>query len=221
GVPSGCAPAGTGSLQCTPTVPGTYSVGVVATDNLGFTAGGRTTLLVNADPTIGSFSAGVPNVTVNQPVTLHVVTSGGTAPLTYAYFGLPPGCVGANASSLACTPTVVGNYSIDATVSDSVGMSASVLLTLAVDPLPFIRTPGGGTGSHLGGSSNSSTSTTNVFYAGVALGLVALVVAIVALLRRARETREGRELVEELRRSPVPEPAPETSEAVPPRFPPS
>jgi hypothetical protein len=57
-------------------------------------------------------------------------------PISYAYAGLPTGCVSANTSILWCVPTVSGPFNVTALVTDTVGMLvARAYTTLAVDPL--------------------------------------------------------------------------------------
>jgi PKD domain/Galactose oxidase, central domain len=73
-------------------------------------------------------------VDVNQSfvVTTRPVATG--SPLSYAYSGLPSGCLTANTSSLRCTPTASGLYHLRINVSDPSGTSISVNRTIQVAP---------------------------------------------------------------------------------------
>jgi len=87
-------------------------------------------------PGIASFTAVPNNFTVGTSTTLSVIVTGGTLPYSYAYTGLPGGCLSSDASSLACTPAVQGSYSVTVTVRDAQGMSASRSVRFTVNSLP-------------------------------------------------------------------------------------
>lgn len=65
---------------------------------------------------------------------LSVTVSGGTAPYLYSWSGLP-GCSGADSSTLDCTPTEAGSFSLEVSVTDAVG--AQVLSSA----LPYVVAP--------------------------------------------------------------------------------
>lgn len=56
---------------------------------------------------------------VGEYVTFAVIASGGIAPRTFVWTGLPLGCASANVSLLACSPTQSGSNSIVVSVTDS------------------------------------------------------------------------------------------------------
>ena len=85
-------------------------------------------------PYIRSFSVSPPIVDVGRPTTFTVVAGGGVGPLTFAYLGLPAGCASANVSTLACTPTVVGGFLVEVTVTDSNHTVVTAATTLDVSP---------------------------------------------------------------------------------------
>ncbi len=124
-LPPGCSSVQTVRLLCIPTVAGQYTVNVTVTDALGRTAQASTPLTVAAVPVvpivIEDMFASPPSVTLGQSSVIAVVVTGGTLPLAYNYSGLPPGCVSLNASSLTCTSTQVGRYTVGVTVTDSKG----------------------------------------------------------------------------------------------------
>ncbi|EQD44973.1 S-layer domain protein, partial [mine drainage metagenome] len=64
--------------------------------------------------------------------------SGGTYPLEITYSGLPPGCAGANSSTLDCAPTAAGTYTVRINVTDAGGGNASAEVVLTVNPLPSV-----------------------------------------------------------------------------------
>ncbi|MGA8276160.1 MAG: hypothetical protein WB852_07710 [Thermoplasmata archaeon] len=55
-----------------------------------------------------------------------------SSPVTFSYAGLPTGCASANASILDCTPTAVGNYTADLTVTNTQSQSASATVAISV-----------------------------------------------------------------------------------------
>jgi YVTN family beta-propeller protein len=63
---------------------------------------------------------------------LNVSAAGGQPPYTYAYAGLPKGCVTANTPALACKPTTTGSFTIRAFVNDTRGNSSSATAALTV-----------------------------------------------------------------------------------------
>ncbi len=133
------------SVTCTPSVAGTYSITAAVID-LGSNFASTTstaTLTVNATPTgptINSFFASPPQVPLGGTTYLNSTVSGGTAPYSFAYGSLPPGCSSANTYSLSCTPSKVGNYTIGLTVTDSTGLynTASTPLTVGNPAGPLI-----------------------------------------------------------------------------------
>jgi YVTN family beta-propeller protein len=87
---------------------------------------------ISSGPSVTSFSAGPSTVAEGYETMIETDTIGGVPPLTYAYAGLPTGCFTANMSTLACTPSVSGTFSIQVTVMDSKGLSDSGTATLVV-----------------------------------------------------------------------------------------
>ena len=135
GLPAGCASADTLTLTCTPTSVGTYAVSVTITDSNGVTiSSGATTLIVS--PTLGTpvLASSVSALDVGQTVTFSVTVSGGSAPLTYTWSGLPAGCVSGDSATLTCSPTVAGPSTVSVNVTDAngvTGMSNAVKLVVS------------------------------------------------------------------------------------------
>lgn len=73
--------------------------------------------------------------------TLRAYTQGGSS-TGWAWSGLPPGCIDADLSYILCSPTQVGNYTVDVLVEDSVGGTATAptfILTVNPDPKAVIE----------------------------------------------------------------------------------
>ncbi len=125
------------SVSCTPTISGTYTITAAVIDlgNNFNSAVSTATLNVTATPvgpTINSFLASPPQIALGGSTYFNSSVSGGTPPYTYAYGSLPPGCSSSNTSSLFCTPSKVGNYSVGLTVTDSAGLYTTGSTTLTV-----------------------------------------------------------------------------------------
>ncbi len=85
-------------------------------------------------PSITAFTASPNPVPVNGTSRLDVSVSGGVAPVSFQYAGLPPGCHSADSSVLNCTPTSAGNFTLRVYANDSLGHSANDSLLLSVTP---------------------------------------------------------------------------------------
>jgi YVTN family beta-propeller protein len=69
---------------------------------------------------------------------INVTASGGTGTLTYRYTGLPGGCSSSNTAALSCSPSATGTFKVRAYANDTVGGSATTILSLVVKPNPSI-----------------------------------------------------------------------------------
>ncbi|HZY71138.1 MAG TPA: hypothetical protein VFF67_09215 [Thermoplasmata archaeon] len=115
-------------------------------------------------PYIGQFVARPNPVTIGNSTTLSVVAAG-DGPVGYRYSGLPTPCVGANRSSLTCTPGSVGNYTVNVTVTDLHGRASVAHLWLRVSRAPLVLrtvviTPASGVSTVTGRTVNLSASAT-------------------------------------------------------------
>ena len=89
-------------------------------------------------PAISSYTASPANITLGVTTNLSVTATGGAGALSYAYTGLPAGCVSSDTPRLSCTPSAVGSYSIRAFVNDTMGNSVNSVVSLRVSPLPTV-----------------------------------------------------------------------------------
>ena len=121
-LPSWCVNSNAITMTCTPTGSGSFSVGVTVTDSNKFSiASPILNYTVNA-PITAKLTGSIVQMDVGQTVNLTTVASGGSGTYTYSYTGLPAGC-GGTTSTLACSPSAPGNFSVTATVVDSTGYS--------------------------------------------------------------------------------------------------
>jgi hypothetical protein len=159
GLPAGCSTQDLNSFSCSPTAVGTFPIIVTVTDSkptTPATATMETNLTVTAPAlTITSFTANPTTVTLSQPgvdqtnLTVVPAVAAGTTTYTYSYTSSPSGsgCVSANAARITCTPTTVGTYTVEVTVTDSYSSQAfdNVSFTVSLPAAPvlvsFIASP--------------------------------------------------------------------------------
>jgi hypothetical protein len=141
-LPAGCNSASTSPLLCKPTANGTYpTLKATVTDaNTAVVTTTPVSVTVNPKLGIGGFVAAPSNFTNGTGTYLNVSVSGGTTPYTFSYTALPPGCTTSNVSSLKCTPSAYGNYTVSVTVKDAVGVSVGASTTIHVaKPIPPLK----------------------------------------------------------------------------------
>ena len=131
-LPPSCTTSDSPSFSCTPSTVGDYTIKAIITDETGQTA--TTYLSVSVNPIIGisTFTTSSTSLDTGQEFTLTLSTTGGTAPLSYSYSGLPPICSSINSPVLHCTPSTSGPYLIQATVTDKAGKTATSSLSVTV-----------------------------------------------------------------------------------------
>ncbi|MCI4341259.1 MAG: beta-propeller fold lactonase family protein, partial [Thermoplasmata archaeon] len=107
-------------------VPGTRQVDLFAEGT------GAVNILANT-PTIRSVLLDPWPTEVGTPITVGVVAANGSGGYSYAYAGLPPGCVTQDAPVLVCSPTAPGSFDLTVTVADSVGYAWGTEANLTVE----------------------------------------------------------------------------------------
>ncbi len=151
GLPAGLSSSADGSITGTPTTAGNFTVAVTVTDAKGTSALASLTLAVKTSPltiTTTSLPAGV----VGTAYSASLTAAGGVAPYTFTVSGLPGGVTASAAGAISGTPTAPGSFTVAATVTDSVGTTASASLPLTVGlpptpPLTFSGLPASGNSS--------------------------------------------------------------------------
>jgi hypothetical protein len=119
------------------TAPGTYTF--TAEDNTDHEATASFTVTSSAAPLqIAEFTVSPRSQTANSSVTFTVAASGGVGTLSYTYSGLPQGCATSDTSTLTCSPSEAGNFSVTVVVTDQGGHSAqsSIFLTVTWPAVP-------------------------------------------------------------------------------------
>ncbi|MGX5846181.1 putative Ig domain-containing protein [Mesorhizobium sp. PL10] len=147
-VTSGTLPAGitlTGdTLAGTPTVAGSFSFTVTATDSTTGTAatGSRPYTLIITAPTITLAPATLPAGQYGVAYSQTLTANGGTGPYTYALTGTPPaGITLSSAGVLSGTPAEFGSFAITATATDSFGFTGTANYTLVIGNNPPVANP--------------------------------------------------------------------------------
>ncbi len=144
GLPLGCTSVDNANLTCTPQSAGNFSITVLVTDALGLGANRQLSLSVTPEiggPLVTHFTVSPNPVNEGNAVTFNTTVSGGKAPLAFLYNGLPPGCPFANTSSLICTPTSPGNFTVSVQVTDALGRVATSTTPLEVVPIGKVLPP--------------------------------------------------------------------------------
>lgn len=191
-ITSGARQAGLSLNGCTvsgtPTVAGTVTLGVRATDAAGATTNGPVSLTIT--PAGGLSITSPPTATVSTPYSGTIGTTGGTAPYTCMLTG---GTLPAGLTSSGCvisgTPTVPGSSTVTVKVTDSsnpsvtsmgpvtVTVAPATSLSLSSPPAATVATPytgaigvAGGTGPYtcqlLGGTIPAGLTLTNCTLTG-------------------------------------------------------
>ncbi len=131
-LPAGLSLSSAGNISGTPTATGSSAFTVRATDS----GGGFDTvnLQISINPAIVIGAVSLPPATLNQPYSQALSATGGMPPFEWsiASGSLPPGMNLSPNGTISGTPSMVGTFSFDARVTDSVQTSATVPLQLSV-----------------------------------------------------------------------------------------
>ena len=137
GLPAGLtssASAGTLTISGTPTTAGTSTVTVTArdTESTPKTATTSLTFTVSA-PALTITTGSLPGGTVGTPYSAAVGATGGTGTATWAASGLPGGlAINAQTGTISGTPNASGSFPV--TITAAAGTTASVTITLVINP---------------------------------------------------------------------------------------
>lgn len=125
GLPTGCVSGNSTNLSCSPAASGNFTITAIVTDGLGYRATISANLTVAGPLTIFALTSSSSTIDLGETMRFSADVSGGTGNRTFTWSGLPPGCTGANASTVTCTPNSTGTYSVWLNASDSVGEAAT------------------------------------------------------------------------------------------------
>jgi len=128
----GCSGSSTLNLSCLPTAAGTYSVVLQVSDSNDGSSTTQVAFPIEMGVSVSGFVTSPGVFSVGTPGVLTVSVTGGTPPLTYTYEGLPAGCATANTSSLACTPSENGTFTVGVEVTDGDGSQARANVSVTV-----------------------------------------------------------------------------------------
>jgi hypothetical protein len=139
GLPSGCVTSNASAITCAPKYAGTYSIRVYVNDSAGHSKSATANLTVTVSlPTINSFTVGPSVPFVDDTLYLNISATGGVGGLSYAYAGLPSGCISSNTPILTCIPSVTGTFAVMAYANDTASHSASATVSFTIYSLPSI-----------------------------------------------------------------------------------
>lgn len=129
GLPPGCATNDSTTIDCTPNATGTFEVTAFVNDSIGehVHASTNLTVLVVPPPLNVSLAAVPDQIALGNVTVVRANASGGAPPYGYWYVELPPGCRTQNVSALDCTPSAIGNFSLEVRVNDSGGNISTAL----------------------------------------------------------------------------------------------
>ncbi len=135
GLPTGCSGTNLTVLTCAPTGHGSFSVTAEVIDSNGASVLSSPVAVVVGPALVVSVEFGASG-TVGQASTLRLNVSGGTAPYTITWSGLPSSCPSASSATLSCTPEGSGTYTIHVVVLDAAGASENATGSWSVSSAP-------------------------------------------------------------------------------------
>ncbi|MDE1820430.1 MAG: hypothetical protein KGI98_06205 [Euryarchaeota archaeon] len=143
GLPTGCLSSNAVNLVCVPRSSGTYLVSYTVADANGQNVSSASlTLVVTPAPSTPLLAASLTALDLGQAAVITAAVSGGALPLSYGWTGLPTGCASVDSSSLTCSPTATGTFSVGLAVADANGAtSAAVPITVTAFAAPTVGAP--------------------------------------------------------------------------------
>jgi large repetitive protein len=141
GVPAGLILAETGAITGTPTKDGAFTITVTATDGTSAKMSAPFEITI-APATLTVIATPLPDGAVGAAysASLAPAASGGLPPYTWTVTGLPVELTASSAGVISGTPAANGALSLNATVKDSAGATASGTFTLKVAPATLVIT---------------------------------------------------------------------------------
>ena len=121
-LPTGLTLASNGIITGTPTVAGSYSFNLQASDATpGSPQTASATLSISVPASLQITTTSLPNVIAGSPYSTSLAASGGTTPYTWSYISgsLPPGLTLAANGTLSGSTSAAGSYSFTAQVTDT------------------------------------------------------------------------------------------------------
>ena len=143
-LPTGLTLTSGGVLSGTPTVAGTYTFTITATNQWGCTASNSYTIVV-ACPTISLSPGTLPPGNVGFAYNQTITVTGSTNTFTFSSTGtLPPGLtLNTTTGALTGTPTTPNTYTFTIIATDSYGCTTSTQYTVIISPCtPLVLSPG-------------------------------------------------------------------------------
>jgi len=122
------------TLICDPTIPGNFTVGAYVTD--AFTDGAVATSLpvqVVTPFEVVSYTVAPSAVDVGSNLSIQLVVSGGVAPYSYQFSGVP-GCSAISTPTAACVPTTPGSYNLTVVAHSGNGLTVTDSAPVHVNP---------------------------------------------------------------------------------------
>jgi hypothetical protein len=133
-LPTGMTLSTAGVLSGTPTVAGTYTFTITATDNFGCTTSTQYTIVV-ACPTISLSPNTLPPGNVGFAYNQTITVTGSTNTFTFTSTGtLPTGLSLSNGGVLSGTPTTAGTYNFTVTATDGYGCTTNTPYSVTISP---------------------------------------------------------------------------------------
>jgi hypothetical protein len=131
-LPPGLTLSSSGVLAGTPTVPGSYTFTVTATDTVG--PSGSQTYTETINPAVQITTTTLPDGTTGTTYSQTLSTSGGTGNISFSAASgtLPSGLTLSSKGVLYGTPTAPGSYSFSVSAKDAVGSSGTMTYTVTI-----------------------------------------------------------------------------------------
>lgn len=137
-MPPGLAMSAGGSITGTPTLAGTFTFTVSATDSMSNSGSRQLSITIQSVPVTISTTS-LPQGTIGTSYNATVIATGGAGPLqfTLASGTLPTGLTLAASGAISGTPTALGSYTFTVQAADAFLQSASQQLSITIQSVPI------------------------------------------------------------------------------------